>query len=102
MWALIGGVIAIVIGIVLVGPAGWGWNTLRFLAGGLVVLLFLGGLVAIASGISDIKDQLAEKKEKEEEKGKKESAPGPGAPAEGGQPGPEKKAEEGSGEKKQG
>ena len=65
MWALIGGIVAIVVGYLLAGPGPLGKATLWFVGGGLVVLLVLGGLVAVASGISDIKDRMAEKKETE-------------------------------------
>ena len=72
MWALIGGVVAIVVGYLLAGPGPLGKATLWFVGGGLVVLLILGGLVAVASGISDIKDRMAEKKETEKEEKKEE------------------------------
>ena len=78
MWALIGGIIAVLVGVLLAGPGPLGKATLWFVGGGIVVLLVLGGLVAIASGISDIKDRIAEKKEEEKEKqeaGKKDEAP---------------------------
>ena len=67
MWALIGGIVAIVVGCLLAGPGPLGMATLWFIGGGVVVLLVLGGLVAIASGISDIKDRLSEKKETKKE-----------------------------------
>ncbi|HNQ35202.1 MAG TPA: hypothetical protein PKN80_03970 [bacterium] len=75
MWALIGGIIAVVLG-VLLAALRWWQATKYVITGGIVILLVLGGLVAVASGISDIKDRLAEKKEKEQEK-EKESAQGP-------------------------
>jgi len=73
MWALIGGIVAIVVAYLLAGPGPLGQAALRFVGGGLVVLLVLGGLVAVASGISDIKDRMAEKKETEKEEKKEET-----------------------------
>jgi len=67
MWALIGGIVAVVVGFLLAGPGPLGKAALWFVGGGLVILLILGGLVAIASGISDIKDRMAEKKEEKKE-----------------------------------
>ncbi len=75
MWALIGGIVAIVVGFLLAGPGPLGQAAKWFVGGGLVVLLVLGGLVAIASGISDIKDRMAEKKEAEKEKEEKKEEP---------------------------
>lgn len=68
MGALIGGIVAIIVGILLAGPGPLGKAALWFVGGGIVVFLILGGIIAIAAGISDIKDRLEEKKEKEEEK----------------------------------
>jgi hypothetical protein len=69
MWALIGGIVAIVIGYILAAVRYW-QATKYVIEGGVVLLLILGGLVAVASGISDVKDRIAEKKEtaKEEKK----------------------------------
>ena len=66
MWALIGGIVAIVVGYLLAAVRYW-QATKYVIAGGVVLLLVLGGLVAVASGISDIKDRMAEKKETEKE-----------------------------------
>ncbi len=71
MWALIGGLIAVVVGIILLNVGQWGAWTGQFIAGGIVVLLLLGGLIAVASGISDLKDRVAEKKEEEEKEPEK-------------------------------
>ncbi|MFN4227050.1 MAG: hypothetical protein ACK4F0_02780 [Candidatus Ratteibacteria bacterium] len=71
MTAIIGGIIAIAIGILLAVPGPLGRATLWFIGGGIVVLLILGGIIAIAAGISDIKDKLEEKREKEKEKEEK-------------------------------
>ncbi|MCM8785640.1 MAG: hypothetical protein NC827_03175 [Candidatus Omnitrophica bacterium] len=72
MTAIIGGIVAIAIGILLAVPGPLGKATLWFIGGGIVVLLILGGIIAIAAGISDIKDKLEEKREKEKEKEKEE------------------------------
>ncbi|MCM8772027.1 MAG: hypothetical protein NC926_01615 [Candidatus Omnitrophica bacterium] len=75
MAAIIGGIIAIAVGILLAVPGPLGKATLWFIGGGIVVLLILGGIIAIAAGISDIKDRIEEKREKEkEEKEKKEES----------------------------
>ncbi len=72
MAALIGGVVAIAIGILLAVPGPLGKATLWFIGGGIVVFLILGGIIAIAAGISDIKDKIEERKEKEKEEKKEE------------------------------
>jgi len=72
MAALIGGIVAIVIGVLLAGPGRFGKATLWFLEGGLVVFLILGGIIAIVAGISDIKDKIEERREKEKEEKKEE------------------------------
>ena len=61
--SVIGGLIAIVLGVV--GLINW-WEDyiVGFLKSGLVVVLLLGGLLAIFAGIGEIKDSLEEKKEK--------------------------------------
>jgi len=65
----------IIVGILLAGPGPLGKATLWFVGGGIVVFLILGGIIAIAAGISDIKDRIEEKKEKEkEEKKEKENS----------------------------
>jgi phosphotransferase system glucose/maltose/N-acetylglucosamine-specific IIC component len=72
MAALIGGIVAIAIGILLAVPGPLGKATLWFIGGGIVVFLILGGIIAIAAGISDIKDKIEERKEKEKEEKKEE------------------------------
>ena len=72
MWALIGGIVAIVVGYLLAAVRYW-QATKYVIAGGVVLLLILGGLVAVASGISDIKDRIAEKKETGKEEKKEET-----------------------------
>jgi len=73
MAALIGGIVALAIGIVLAFPKFLGRIVLEFIGGGLVFFLILGGIIAIAAGISDIKDKIEEKKEEKKEEEKKES-----------------------------
>ena len=61
--SIIGGLIAIVLGVV--GLINW-WEEyiVGFLKSGLVMILLLGGLLAVMAGIGEIKDSLEEKKEK--------------------------------------
>jgi len=61
--SVIGGLIAIVLGVV--GLISW-WEEyiVGFLKSGLVIILLLGGLLAVTAGIGEIKDSLEEKKEK--------------------------------------
>ena len=61
--SVIGGLIAIVLGVV--GLINW-WEEyiVGFLISGLVIILLLGGLLAVTAGIGEIKDSLEEKKEK--------------------------------------
>ena len=62
--SVIGGLIAIVLGVV--GLINW-WEEyiVGFLKSGLVIILLLGGLLAVFAGIGEIKDSLEEKKEKQ-------------------------------------
>ncbi len=61
--SIIGGLIAIVLGVV--GLINW-WEEyiVGFLKSGLVVMLLFGGLLAVMAGIGEMKDSLEEKKEK--------------------------------------
>ena len=61
--SVIGGLIAIVLG--AAGLINW-WEeyVVGFLKSGLVIILLLGGLLAVFAGIGEIKDSLEEKKEK--------------------------------------
>ncbi len=70
MWALIGGMVAVVLGIW--GLIGWWGYFIKALMALVPILALIGGAVAIASGLSDIKDKIAEKKEKAKEPEKKE------------------------------
>lgn len=78
MLAVLGGIIAIVVGIVLLfgGPLFniplYMWDDFVVcLKGALSSGLVLGGILAIAIGISTIKDNIREKREKKEEETKK-------------------------------
>ena len=70
MWAVIGGIVVAVLGIW--GLFGWWAYFVEGLRAVLPIFALIGGAVAIASGVSDIKDKIAEKKEKEKEPEKKE------------------------------
>lgn len=61
--SLIGGLVAIVLGVA--GLVSW-WEeyVIGFLKSGLVLILLLGGVLAVIAGIGEIKDSLEEKKEK--------------------------------------
>ncbi len=74
MWALIGGIVVVVLGIIGILPCNWGGYFLKGLMAVLPIFALIGGAVAIASGVSDIKDKIAEKKEKTKEPEKKEEA----------------------------
>jgi len=61
-FSVIGGLVAIVLGVA--GLINW-WEeyVVGFLKCGLVVILLLGGLLAVLAGIAEIKDSLEEKKQ---------------------------------------
>jgi len=65
--ALIGGIVAVIVGILLAGPGPLGKAALWFFSGGIVVFLILGGIIAIAFGIKDMKEQNEQLEEKREE-----------------------------------
>ena len=65
MGALIGGIIAVILGII--GLAKWWVYFVKALMASIPFLLLVGGVIAIAAGISDIKDKMEEKKEKKQE-----------------------------------
>ena len=82
MISLLGGIVAIVLGIIglfvkWVGQAGWLY-LLKGLVATVPALLILGGCVAIGAGIGSIKDKMRSKGEekKEEEKPKEEKPAG--------------------------
>ena len=60
-FSVIGGLVAIVLGVA--GLINW-WEDyiIGFLKSGLVMVLLLGGLLAVIAGIGEIKDSLEEKK----------------------------------------
>ena len=67
MKALILGIVVIVVAVLAILPAGLGWSydVLAFLRGALPVVAIITGLVLLFTGIADIKDRAAAKKEKE-------------------------------------
>jgi len=73
MGALIGGIIAVALGIW--GLAAWWQLFVKGLQAAVPFFLLLGGVIAIAAGISDIKDRIEEKKEKEKEKKEQAAKP---------------------------
>ena len=72
MVSVLGGLVAAVIGVLWLAVWG-GWDEfLMVVQGSVPVMLILGGLVAIAAGISTMKENAALKKEAEEEKKEEE------------------------------
>jgi hypothetical protein len=61
--SVVGGLAAIILGVA--GLVNW-WEEyiVGFLKSGLVLVLLLGGVLALLAGIGEIKDSLEEKKEK--------------------------------------
>ena len=59
--AVICGVVAIILGIC--GLIGWWWSFIALLKGCIPPILILGGLLAIAIAVSNIKDEMRAKKE---------------------------------------
>ncbi len=70
MWVLIGGLVVLLLGVA--GIIHWWYYFVKALMAVLPILGIIGGAVAIASGLSDVKDRIAEKKEKAKEPEKKE------------------------------
>jgi len=66
MGALIGGIIAVVVG--LLGIIRWWSLFVKGLQAAVPFFILLVGIIAIAAGISDIKDRIEEQKEKEKQK----------------------------------
>ncbi|MCM8805282.1 MAG: hypothetical protein NC825_00910 [Candidatus Omnitrophica bacterium] len=66
MGALIGGIIAVVVG--LLGIIRWWSLFVKGLQAAVPFFILLVGVIAIAAGISDIKDRIEEQKEKEKQK----------------------------------
>jgi hypothetical protein len=61
MAALVGGIVAVVLGAVLLVV--WWKHLLVLLAGGIPLILVLGGALAIYIGIDEIKDKMQQSKE---------------------------------------
>ena len=77
MLSIIGGLVAAAVGVLWIIPGILGFagdDVLIVLKGSVSLGLVFGGIIAIAAGISAIKENAAEKKEKEEMK-KEEAAP---------------------------
>jgi len=77
MLSIIGGLIAAALGVLWIIPNTFGnagKHVLVVLAGSVSLGLVFGGIIAIAAGISSIKEKAAEKREKEEMK-KEEAKP---------------------------
>jgi uncharacterized membrane protein HdeD (DUF308 family) len=70
MGALIGGIIGVILG--LWGIIHWIHPFAKVLEGAVPFLVLIIGIIAIAAGISDIKDKIEEKKEKEQQTNKEE------------------------------
>ncbi|MCK5533890.1 hypothetical protein KAI68_02150 [bacterium] len=66
MLSIIGGLVFLVVG--LLGVIVWSGDLWIVLKGSLPLMAVLGGLVAVAAGISSVKDERAAKKEEEESK----------------------------------
>ena len=62
MGALIGGIIAVIVGVI--GIVNWWELFLKGLKAAVPFFILLVGVIAIAAGISDIKDRIEEQKEK--------------------------------------
>jgi small neutral amino acid transporter SnatA (MarC family) len=65
MSLLIGGAVAAVVG--LIGFFFWWTDFITILKGGIPILLFLGGILAVYIGIDEIQDKLQEEHKKQEE-----------------------------------
>lgn len=61
MASIIGGGIAIIIGIL--GLVFWWGSFITILKGGIPILLLLGGIISLVAGISEIKETAKAKKE---------------------------------------
>ena len=66
MGALIGGIVAVIVGIL--GIVKWWALFVKGLQAAVPFFILLVGVIAIAAGISDIKDRIEEQKEKEKDK----------------------------------
>ena len=68
--SIIGGTAAILLGVL--GLISWWWSFVELFKGMVPCFLIMGGVIAIFAGVSELKDELASKKEepKKEESGK--------------------------------
>ncbi|MCM8825801.1 MAG: hypothetical protein NC937_06680 [Candidatus Omnitrophica bacterium] len=73
MGALIGGIIAVIVGVI--GIVNWWDLFIKGLKAAVPFFILLVGAIAIAAGVSDIKDRIEEQKEKEKAKQESEKAP---------------------------
>ena len=62
--SIIGGTAAILIGIW--GLVSWWWSFVELFKGSIPCFLILGGLIALFAGISELKDEIAAKKQEKE------------------------------------
>ncbi len=63
MAALVGGIVATILGIVLIVV--WWGSFLAILKGGIPIVLVLGGALAIYIGVDEIRDKFQQSKESE-------------------------------------
>jgi len=72
MWAIIGGIVAGILGII--GLTFWWKDFLEILKGMVPIMLLLGGVLAIAIGVDNVRtNRRLQKEREEEEKAKKEA-----------------------------
>lgn len=65
---ILGGVAAVVLG--LWGIASWWYSFVELLKGSVPCFLIMGGLIAFFAGVSELKDEMAAKKEEKKEEKK--------------------------------
>jgi predicted Holliday junction resolvase-like endonuclease len=65
MSLLVGGAVSAVLG--LIGFFFWWADFMTILKGGVPILLFLGGILAVYIGVDEIQDKLLEERQKQEE-----------------------------------
>ena len=65
MSLLIGGAVAAVLG--LIGFFFWWSDFMTIIRGGVPILLFIGGILAVYIGVDEIQDKLQEERHKQEE-----------------------------------
>lgn len=68
--SVIGGIVAALLG--LLGIIGWWGHFIAVLQGTVPAMLIFGGLIALFLGVSEIKDEMAAKKEEKQKEEKKE------------------------------